>query len=442
MTSNEGMRTFLVVWAGQVVSVVGSGLTSFALGIWTLQETGSVTPFAMVTLSITLPAILIAPFAGPLVDRWDRRVTMLAADLVAGLATAGVALLFLTSNLQLWHVYVNAVIISIASAFQEPSYMAALPTLVPRERLSKANGLVQLGQGIGTLLSPAIAGVLLAGGGLGVVMLVDFATFLLAVGTLAVVRFPRVAAPSAEKAGFAKLLAEALDGWRYLRAKRGMQALLYIFAGVNFLLSIVMVLYIPLILSFTTEQVLGFAVSAAGVGMLGGSVLMSAWSGPDRKIDGLLWPIVGGGLAIVLVGSVPSIWPVTIGAFTLMFLIPIANTSSHVLWQTKIPLELQGRIFTVRRVFAQSATPLSYLLAGPLADRIFEPWLAEGGALAGSVGRLVGTGQGRGIGFLFVVLGLATALLSLGGFLYEPVRNLDVNLPDVAQAPQPAGEMA
>jgi MFS family permease len=441
MTRDEGMRTFFVVWAGQVVSVVGSGLTSFALGIWTLQETGSVTPFAMVTLSITLPAILMTPIAGPLVDRWDRRVTMLVADLVAGLATAGVALLFFSSNLELWHVYLNAVVISISSSFQEPSYVAALPTLVPKERLSNANGMVQLGQALGTLLSPAIAGLLLVSGGLGVVMLVDFATFLLAVVTLTAVRFPRVAA-AGDQVGLKGLLAEALEGWRYLRAKPGMQALLYIFAGVNFLLGIVMVLYIPMVLAFTTEQVLGFAVSAAGVGMLGGSVLMSSWSGPARKIDGLLWPIAAGGLAIVVIGLAPSVWPVVGGAFVLMFVVPIANTSSQVLWQTKIPLELQGRIFSVRRVFAQSATPISYLLAGPLADRLFEPWLAEGGALADSVGRLLGTGQGRGIGFMFVVLGLATTLLSLTGFLYEPVRNLDDNLPDVAAPLGVAGEPA
>ena len=326
------MRTFRVVWLGQLVSVLGSGLTSFALGIWVFLETGSVTAFALISLAVALPGILMAPVAGTYVDRWDRRVTMLIADLVSGLATATMAIIFLTTGLEVWQIYVHAVVVSLASSFQEPAYMAALPTLVHKDKLSQANGQVQLGQAIGTLISPALAGVLLVTLGLGGIMLIDFVTFLFAVGSLAVVRFPSVRdeADADEELSF---WSEAMEGWRYLRSRRGMIALLLIFSAVNFSLSIVMVLFPPMMLRFTTEQVLGFTVSAAGVGMVLGSVLMSTWKGAKSKIAGLLWPIAAGGLAIVVAGLRPSAWLVGLGGFLLMLAVPIASASSQVLWQ-------------------------------------------------------------------------------------------------------------
>ena len=263
--STQGMRTFRIVWSGQLVSVLGSGLTSFALGIWVFLETGSVTAFAMISLATTVPGMLLAPISGTYIDRWDRRIIMLVADLVAGLTTLSIAIVFLTSDLQLWHIYLNAVIVSISGSFQEPAYMAALPTLVDKDRLSQANGQVQLGQAIGTLISPALAGVLIVSIGLGGIMLIDFVTFLFALGTLLKVRFPALARDESRDES-ASFWSEAMEGWRYLRSRSGLVALLLIFAGVNFLLSIVMVLFTPMMLSFTTEQVMGFTVSAAGLG--------------------------------------------------------------------------------------------------------------------------------------------------------------------------------
>ena len=129
LTSARG-RTFLVVWVGQLISNLGSSMTTFGLGIWVFLETGSVTAFALISLAVALPGIIAAPIAGMYVDRWDRRATMAFADLVSGLATASLAIVFLTSGLQLWQIYVHAVVVSLASAFQEPAYMAALPTLL------------------------------------------------------------------------------------------------------------------------------------------------------------------------------------------------------------------------------------------------------------------------------------------------------------------------
>ena len=428
------MRTFRVVWAGQLVSALGSGLTAFAMPIWVFLETRSVTTFALIALVATLPTLLLAPAAGAYVDRWDRRSTMMLADLAAGLVTATIAVVYLTSGLQIWHLFVASALMGAASAFQVPAYLAAVPLLVPKEHLSKANGQVQLSQAMGNLVSPALAGVLLATVGLGGIMLVDVVTFLLAIGSLLFVRFPPV--PRDASAGEPESFwAEAMAGWHYLRSKSGMLALLFIFAGVNFALTLAMVLFSPMMLAFTTEQVVGFTLSVAGIGMVAGSLLMSTWKGAESKIAGVLWPIMLGGLALIVAGLRPNALLVTVGLFLLLLLVPIASASSAVLWQTKIPAELHGRAFSVRRVLAQSATPVSYVLAGPLIDNWFDPWLAEDGVLADTVGRLVGVGPGRGIGFLFVIAGLVVALIGVFGYLYAPVRNLEHNHPDVALPP-------
>ncbi len=435
-TETTGMRTFFVVWIGQLVSVIGSSLTGFGLAIWTFLETDSVTLLALIMLASTLPGILMGPFAGALVDRWDRRKVMLVGDSTAGLATLVVVLLLLTDQLELWHIYLLAMVGSLANSFQEPAYTASVPLLVPKRHLGRANGLVQMGQAIGTLVAPALAGVLVATTGLWGVLLVDVATFAVAVATLAVVRIPRpAAAPSKTEA----LWGQIIEGWQWLRARRGLFGFLLVVAGINFLLGFMSVLLIPLILSFANEVLLGTALSVMGVGMLAGSVIMGAWGGPKRRMRGMMAGIAVGGLLVAAMGLDDSVLLVTAAAFFLMLSVAIVNGTSQALWQVKVPPELQGRTFSVRRMLAQVAIPISYLSAGPLADGVFEPWLAVGGELAGSVGSIIGTGPGRGIAFMFVVMGFGTLLLAVVAYSTPSIRNLEDELPDMV--PDEPGEI-
>jgi MFS family permease len=422
------MRTFFVVWIGQLVSVVGSTLTGFGLAIWMYLETDSVTLLALIMLANTLPGILLGPFAGALVDRWDRRKVMLAGDATAGAATLVVVFLLLTDQLDLWHIYVMATIVSIANAFQEPAYTASVPLLVPKRHLGRANGLVQMGSAIGTLVAPVVAGVLVATTGLWGVLLADVATFVVAIATLAIVRIPRpTAAPSVAEA----LWGQVVEGWRWLRARRGLFGFMLVAAGINFLLGFMSVLFIPLYLSFTNEVVLGTAMSVWGIGMLVGSLVMGVWGGPQRRIRGMMAGIALGGLLVAVMGLDDSVVLVTAAAFVLMVTVAIVNGTSQALWQVKVPPELQGRTFSVRRMLAQMAIPVAYLSAGPLADNVFEPLLAIGGGLADSVGSVIGTGPGRGIAFMFVVMGLGTFSLAVFAWGNRSIRNIEDELPDM-----------
>jgi MFS family permease len=424
------MRTFLMIWFGQLVSTLGSGLTGFALGVWIYQETGSTTMFAFNLLAFALPNLLVSPFAGALVDRYDRRRMMILSDTGAGLSTLAVAVLYFSGSLEVWHIYILTALNSAFSAFQWPAYSAVTTLLVPKSQLGRAGGMVQIGEAISALASPAIAGVLFVTVGIQGVVMVDFATYLIAILTLLVVRVPRPPATEAGAEGRGSLLHEAAYGWRYIVARKGLLGLLIIFATTNFLTSLWNPLLPPMILEMSSPAILGYLASVVGVGMLLGTLLMSAWGGPKRRIHGVLAFLMISGVFQMMLGVSPSLVLIAIAGFGAMFTMPIINGSSQAIWQTKVAPDVQGRVFAVRRMIAWSAMPLAYLVAGLLADRVFNPLLVEGGALASTVGQVLGVGPARGTGLLFVVSGLLSVMVAAAGYLYPHIHYLEDELPD------------
>jgi MFS family permease len=424
----SGMRTFFTVWAGQLVSVVGTTLTAFGLQIWVYTETESVTALAIASLAYGVPATLISPIAGALVDKWDRRRVMLAADSLAGVATLIIAVLFFTDSLEVWHIYCLVGVGSIGNAFQSPAWMASIPLIVAKKHLGRANGLVQLNDGLSLVLAPALAGVILVTFGLGGVLITDAATFMVAIGTLMMVRIPRPKGHAETATG--SVFGDAKAGWRYIKDRPGLFGLLWVYAGVNFALAFVNVLIIPLVLAFSTEAAVGAMFSAVGVGAIVGSIVVSAWGGPQKRVRGTMIAIAIAGAASAFAGIAPSLLVVGLGGFFMMAVVPAANTASQVLWQTKVPPAVQGRVFAIRRMIASAISPIALLAAGPLADNVFEPLLAENGALAGSVGALIGTGPGRGVGLMFILSGLMVVVIAAIGYALPRVRNLETELPD------------
>jgi len=229
-TAAGGLRIFSVIWSGQLVSTIGSGLTGFALGVWIYEQTGSVTLFALNMLAFALPNLLVAPLAGALADRWDRRIVMILSDSGAGLSTLAIALLMLTNQLEIWHIYVATAFSSAFSTFQWPAYSAATTLLVPKQHLGRAGGMTQIGEAASQLISPILAGALYVTAGLESIILIDFATFAFAIFTLLLVRFPRPETTAEGEAGKGSLLQEALYGWKYITVRAGLLGLLLYFA--------------------------------------------------------------------------------------------------------------------------------------------------------------------------------------------------------------------
>ena len=421
----------MTVWLGQTVSIVGSRMTDFALRVWLFQETGSATILALSSLCNLLPYLLLGPLAGSLADRWDRRWVMIGSDLIAALRTLGAAVLLLAGQLGVWHVYLAIFLGSAASTLQRPAYTAATALLIEKRHLGRANGMVSGTQSTGMVLSPTLAGVLMAFEGLGPVLLIDGITFAFALATLIAVRFPRPPASSegtaAQQGG---LWHDFLVGWRFIRERPGLLALSLFFLAYNFSFGMVTALVIPMILSFASEDVLGMVLSTGGFGMMAGSLVMSAWGGPRRRIYGVLGMAMLSGLSHVLLGLSPSAALAGAALFLHYFGFPILTGCSQVLWQSKVPPDLHGRVFAIRWLIGWSALPLSYVVAGPLADHVFEPLLAEQGALAASAGAWLGTGPGRGMGLMFVLLGISTLVIAASSFAIPRLRRLQEELPD------------
>lgn len=427
----HSMRVFLLIWFGQLISLVGSELTGFALGVWVYQRTGSATQFALIAVFTTLPGIALSPLAGAIVDRLDRRLVMIASDTGSALSTLSIALLLMVGQLEIWQIYVAMGISSSFRAFQFPAYSASISLLVPKQHYGRAGGMIEFGQATAQTVSPIIAGLLIVSVGLVGVVLIDFATFLFAVSTLLLVRIPKP--PKSEEVAEAGSFWQDVGyGWRYVVARPGLLALLIFFASVNFSAAMIGVLIPPLVLSFTTPGVLGTVLSVAFVGMLLGSIAMSTWGGPKpgRRIKVILALAFFQGVLIIIDGLQPSAFLITAVGFFYLFVSPIITGSDQAIWLSKVPPSVQGRVFATQRMLSWSTVPLAFLLAGPLADNVFEPMMVEGGALAGSVGQIIGVGPGRGIALLFIVMGALMVLVTLRASLYPRLRKLEDELPD------------
>jgi MFS transporter, DHA3 family, macrolide efflux protein len=430
----SGWKSFGLMWLGQLVSLIGSGLTRFALAIWVYERTGSATQLTLITVFAFLPGLLAAPFAGALVDRWDRRWVMFWSDLGPALGTLAIVLLIRAEALQIWHIYLVAALASVFNTFQWPAYIAATTLLVPRKQLGRANGMLQFGHASAEIVAPILAGLLIATVGLDGVILIDFGTFLFAAATLLLVRIPRPQVSAAGRAAKGSLLSEAAYGWTFIRERPGLLGLLFYFAMINLVISTATVLVTPLVLSFASPQVLATVLSTASAGLLTGSVVMTLTGGPRPRIHGVLAFGLLFGVALVLAGLRADVRLVSVALFLLMSGAPIINGSSQAIWQSKVPPDVQGRVFAVRRLIAQFTAPLGFLCAGPLADHVFGPLLLPGGPLAGSVGRVLGVGPGRGIGLIYITLAILPILTSLWGYAQPRLRRVEAELPDAVRS--------
>jgi MFS transporter, DHA3 family, macrolide efflux protein len=441
LKSTRRIAIFILIWFGQFVSSIGSGLTGFALGVWIYQRSGSVTHFTLISLVTVVPIVLVSPLAGALVDRWDRRWAMILSDSGSASSTLAIAVLLFTNRLEVWQIYLAIAIGSIFKAFQWPAFSATTTLLVPKKHLGRASGATVFGEAAAQIVSPTLAGFLMPSIQIQGIISIDFVTFLFALITLLCVRFPHPEKTARTAATRGSLWGEAIYGWNYIASRPGLLALLLFFAANNFVTGIVTVLVTPLVLAFAPVTVLGTILSVGGIGMLLGSLVASVWGTVKRPIYGVFGFSLLSGLCILFAGLNPAVPVFFCTAFLYFFGIPIVDACSQVIWQTKVVPEVQGRVFALRRTISWGALPLAYLVAGPLAEGVFEPLLAPGGLLVGSAGKAIGVGPGYGIAFLFVIMGTLSVLTSIGGYLYPRLRLVEDELPDaIGIASQPETE--
>ncbi len=429
------LRRFTAVTAGELVSQIGSGLTGFALGLWVYLTTGSLTEFALVEMFATLPGVLLTPLVGAVVDRSSRRRVMALANTVAGLGQGALALLAWRGDLHLAAIYLLLSLVSLAMMFERVAYLSAIPQLAPKRYAFRLNGIVQVAMGLAQVIAPLLAVAVLHTFHITGVLAIDAVSFGAVTVVLVAVRFPATL-PGLRRES---LREEIARGFRYVRERRGLRDLLVYFAGLSVLTAPVFLLVTPLVLPFRAVGTIGGLLMVAGVGSIVGGLLISLWGGPQRVMAGVLGSSVLGGAAIALVGLRPSV-PLIGGAlFVYLLSAAIFQGCYATMVQLRVPPLLQGRVFAFVQMVSLGAAPLAYLAAGPLGERVFEPLMAPGGALAGTVGAVLGTGAGRGTALMYVLSGLAIVALTLIARRRPALWNLETALPEEPERPDPTG---
>ncbi|OBZ18558.1 macrolide transporter [Bacillus sp. FJAT-27264] len=417
--SHKSFRPFLILWTGEWISSIGSGLTAFALGVYVYQMTGTATSVALVTLCAFLPSILLGPIGGVLADRFDRRLLMLMGDLFSAVGLIFILVAMLLGDPPLWQICAGVTFSSIFVSLLDPAYKATITDLLTEEQFAKASGLVQLAASSKYLLSPVIAGILLSIFDIKVVLLIDIFTFLVTLLTiLAVKRTLGTTLQVKEPSSFVK---ELKEGWSILTSIKGVLSLTFILSIVTFYIGFLQTLFTPMLLPLTDSGTLGTVMSVSAIGMLVGSLIIGIFSMKSDYIQLLGIGLGVAGWFYAAVGLTTNIYFIAGAAFLFFAAIPFINTSADVMIRSNIPNEAQGRAWGIIGILSQLGYVAAYALAGVLADRIFNPMLREGGFLVTTVGRVIGIGEGRGIGLLFIVCGLLIVVLA---FLIPSIKSI------------------
>jgi DHA3 family macrolide efflux protein-like MFS transporter len=443
-----GMVGFSIVWVGQLISVLASNMSWFALTIWAFEMTGSATILGVVQTAFILPFLIVSPFAGAMVDRYSRKLMMMVSDLGAVLATGGILILSALDILEVWHLIAACVVYGLSGSFQWPAYLATISTMVPKEQYDRANGMMMLVESGPAIFSPMIAGALLPILGVTGILTIDVITFVIAISTLLVVFIPQPEKTVEGQTGKGNLVSEAAYGFKYIFQRKPLLNLLLVILCLNLVHGLSNSLFAPMLLSRSNNNsaVLGSAQSAFAIGGVVGGLIVSAWGGFKKRIRGMLfgWGMFAFfGLIVFGLGRNLYIWIPAAVLASLTF--PFTQSASNAIWQSKVAPDIQGRVFSARRLIAWMVEPIMPVVAGALADYVTEPAMLGQTGLANAFGWLVGTEPGSGMSLQFLAAGLGYILIVIIAWFLPNIRNVETLLPDhdqlervEDQAPEPA----
>lgn len=429
-----GMLGFTFVWLGQIVSVLASGMTTFAFTIYMYQQTHSATAMGLVQVAYITPFLIMSPIAGVMVDRYDRKLMMMVSDIAGGLASLIMLILYATGHLQFWHLYIASVVKGIGTTFQWPAYSAAISVMIPKEQYVRANGMMSLVEAGPGVVSPLLAGALLPFIGISGILLTDTLTFAVAILSLLMVFIPNPSQHADETQAKDSFWKQAIFGFKYIFARPSLLGLQLVFFFSNLFAGIGMVVLAPMVLARTGQNsvALGSVESAAAVGMVIGGIAMSAWGGFKRRVHGVLLGMILTAIftnVLLGLGSTTAIW------IPVMFLgglfIPLINGSNQAIWQAKVPPDLQGRVFSSRRLIAWLTNPISPIIGGTTADYLLEPMMkSQSNGFARLMEPAFGSGSGSGMALLIFLCGFGGILVGLTGYFFRWIRDAEDILPD------------
>ncbi len=425
-------RTFIFIWASQMISVIGSEMTYFGITIWAWNITGKATSLSLLLFFNQIPRLVTVLFIGVFVDRWNRKLLMIIGDTVTGISTMAILLIFLANHLQIWHIYVIALIVGPFRHFQYFAFSTSISALVPKQHYTRAVVMTEhIGEFSSKIIAPGLAGAIYYVIGLQGILTIDIVTFIIAFCTTCLVHIPQPIV-SEDNQKDAKIWQDITFGCRYIIQNPGLLALLLFLVIFHSVDSILMGIHSSFILARSSNDAGVFASveSAIGLGGLVGAVLLSVWGGFKRRIDGLLLGTIFYYGIMVVFGLVnlPALWMIT--GFLATVFWPLITSSNQVIWLSKVPSNIQGRVFTTRYLLTLIASPIGLAIAGPLADHVFQPAMIPGGILSTTFSGLFGTSTSSGIALQYTVFSLFGLLVGVSGYTCRKLRDVEIIVPD------------
>jgi MFS family permease len=405
--------------------MIGSGLTIFALGVYVYQQTHLVSSYTFILLCVFIPPFILKPFGGILADRYDRRLMMLIGDLGATLGLLFIFFMMSRGDIQLWQIYLGIAISSSFSAFQEPAYKALITDFIPKDQYAKASGLVQLAGSAQYLISPFLAGILLTIIDIKFIFMIDISTFLIA--SVVIIWIRKTLGKTKIKQSKQNFIDDFKEGIQEFSKNKGVVHLVVTTMIVLFFVGLLQSLFIPMLLSLTSTKTAGITQSICASGMLIGSLFIGLFGSKSKHVKILSISLFLAGLFFANLGLSTSIIFITMAGFMFFAVLPFVNTSIEVLIRKNIDNKKQGRVWSIISTITYLGSIVAFVVAGFLADKIFNPLLESNGILTQSVGLIIGTGEGRGIGLMFIVSGVIISFISLLIFRNKFIKNLDKN---------------
>jgi MFS transporter, DHA3 family, macrolide efflux protein len=433
----SGLGRFGVIWVGQLVTLIGNALLRFAFVIHAWTTGGKVTDVALLSVCATLPQAVLSPTAGAIVDRCRKEVALRISDASGLVIISGLTFLYYAGNLQLWEIYLAVICLGCASAFAFPALSSAVPLLVPRTHLQRANGLLGSANSGASIFGPALAAVLLRVAGLGSILWMDLITFV--VSLVSVYAMPRTERPTRHKADGSRrsITADTVEGIRFLFAQRGLRGLMLVDFGGNLVMVFGYAVMQPMVLARTGDSTgaLAAVLACTGLGGIVGGLALAAWGGPEHRVRGMMLGMIGMCLtSLIGMGLARDVPGWCVGMFLGMALMPMINSTMQAIVQTGVPAELQGRVFGAMVSVSQISLPVATVTSGVLADHVFDPQAASESGLVGVLRPVVGSGVGTGMAVMLILAGLLGIGIALLGMRNRAMRVFD--LPE----PQPGSE--
>lgn len=432
MTEKKAFQKFLLLWTGDLISAIGSGLTSFGLGVYIYEQTGKASLMALVTLFAFLPPLLLGTPAGVLADRYDRRLLMVLGDSLSVIGLLYILFCLLQGEAQVWQICLGVGISSVFTSLLEPSYKATITDLLTKEQYSKASGMVQAAGSAKYLISPVLAGFLLTVSDIRLLLILDISTFFVTVFTTLAARKNLKTIRTDRETSF---FSELKEGIAVVTGKKGIFVLVLMGSLITFCLGVIQILAQPMILGFSNASALGTLMTVAALGMLVSSIILGGMAWRRSYVKLLCVSLFGAGMFMALFGLRENIWLIGASGFLFFAMLPFANASIDYLIRTNIENSLQGRAWGFIGLVSQLGYVAAYAFAGLLADYVFTPLLLPGGALSGGIGRITGTGAGRGIGFFILLAGLLLCITAVALSGMKSVRKLEINISSSRREP-------